>query len=380
MHVVQALAALSVGGSEFVATELTESLRHAGHRVTVLAAPGPLTERVEAAGADTLPWPINKKRLGTLRYVSRLRRWLLDEQPDIVHVHSRLPALILWRAMAGIPEGLRPAFVTTMHGHYSVSRYSGLMARGDAVIAVSETIRQYTLHNYPVAPEQVHLIYGGADPEAFPFGFQPPEHWYDRVYREHPALRGRRWLCLPGRLSRYKGHEAFINLLARLLPEYANLQAIVVGAGRPGSRYYDELVGLAQAGGVREHLTFAGEQLDIREWMAASELVFSLCSEPPEAFGRTVLEALYLGRPVVGWNHGGVAEILAQCYPFGAVPPNNSDALEAQTRAFLHRGAPTVEPTQAFRLVDSMNATIRLYEGLIAGAPTRQEDSAGVDP
>lgn len=380
MHVVQALAALSIGGSEFVATELTEALAKAGHRVTVLAAPGPLSERVEAAGADTLPWPVNRKRLGTLRYIGKIRRWLADTRPDLIHVHSRLPALLVWRALAGLPEEIRPALVTTMHGHYSVSRYSGHMARGDAVIAVSDAIRRYTLHNYPVEPERVHVIHGGADPESFPYGYRPDAAWVEQALTEHPELRGRRWLCLPGRLSRYKGHETFINLLARLLSAYPDLQGIIVGAGRPGSRYYDELVGLAQAGGVRERLTFAGERLDIREWMAASELVFSLCSDPPEAFGRTVLEALYLGRPVVGWNHGGVAEILAGCYPFGAVPPDNADALEAQTRAFLHRGAPTVEPTRAFRLADSMAATLSLYERVLAAKRTARASAPGDDP
>jgi glycosyltransferase involved in cell wall biosynthesis len=173
MHVVQALAALSVGGSEFVATELTEALRRQHHQVTVLAAPGPLSQRVEAAGAATLPWPVNRKRLGTLRYIGRIRRWLSEARPDIVHVHSRLPALLVWRALVGMPEETRPALVTTMHGHYSVSRYSGLMARGDAVIAVSDAIRQYTLHNYPVAPERVHLIHGGADPGPFPSAIVP---------------------------------------------------------------------------------------------------------------------------------------------------------------------------------------------------------------
>lgn len=378
MHVVQALAALSIGGSEFVATELTEALTRAGHRVTVLAAPGPLSERVEAAGAEALPWPVNRKRLGTLRYIGRIRRWMTETRPDIVHVHSRLPALLVSRALARMPEATRPALVTTMHGHYSVSRYSGLMARGDAVIAVSEAIRDYTLLNYPVEPERVHVIHGGANPEAFPFGYRPDPIWFERTYEEYPELRDRRWLCLPGRLSRYKGHETFINLLARLQSDYPGLQAIVVGAGRPGSRYYDELVGLALAAGVREHLTFVGERLDVREWMAASELVFSLCSDPPEAFGRTVLEALYLGRPVVGWNHGGVAEILAECYPFGAVPPDNADALEAQTRAFLRRGAPTVEPTRAFRLEESMAATLRLYESVLSGRPAAYREQPGV--
>lgn len=365
MHVVQALAALSIGGSEFVATELTEALRREGHEVTVLAAAGPLSARVEASGAQTLPWPVNRKRPGTLRYIRRIRRWLLENRPDLIHVHSRLPALLIWRALLGIPEHQRPALVTSMHGHYSVSRYSGHMARGDAVIAVSNAIRDYTLHNYPVEAESVHVVHGGASRSAFPHGYRPPESWSREVIAEFPALEGKRWLCLPGRLSRYKGHGAFINLLAGLAGDYPDIHGVIAGAGRPGSRYYDEVVGLAIAGGVRDRITFTGERTDIREWMAASELVFNLCSDPPEAFGRTVLEALYLGRPVVAWNHGGVAEILAECYPFGAVPPNNTAALRAQSATFL-RQAPPVEVSERFSLENSMQRTLDVYHAVLA--------------
>ena len=364
MHVVQALAALSVGGSEFVATELTEHLRAAGASVTVLAAPGPLTERVEASGAQTLPWPVNRKRLGTLRYISRLRTWLLEQQPDLIHVHSRLPALLIHQALKKIPAAKRPLLVSSMHGHYSVSRYSSLMARGDAVIAVSEAIRTYTLHNYQIAPEQVHVIYGGASPDDFPFGYQPAEAWLRATLEEFPELRGKRWLCLPGRLSRYKGHADFIELLSSLRDRHPDVHGIVLGAGRPGSRYYDELAGLAIQAKLRDRLTFTGERRDIREWMAASELVFNLCADPPEAFGRTVLEALYLGRPVVAWNHGGVKEILQRLYPFGAVPAGNLAALRAQTATFLHQ-APSVEPTTAFSLQQSMQQTVDLYQSLL---------------
>jgi glycosyltransferase involved in cell wall biosynthesis len=365
MHVVQALAALSVGGSEFVATELTETLTREGHRVTVLAAPGPLDARVAAAGAERLAWPVNRKRPGTLRYIRRLRRWLAEERPDLVHVHSRLPALLVWHALAGLPESSRPALVTSMHGHYSVSRYSGYMARGDAVIAVSEAIRDYTLHNYPVDPDRVQVIHGGASRSDFPFGYRPNDAWMRDTLAEFPELADRRWLCLPGRLSRYKGHGEFINLIASLARDYDDIQGVIVGTGRKGSRYHDELVGLAIAGGVRDHITFTGERNDIRDWMAASELVFNLCSEPPEAFGRTVLEALYLGRPVVAWNHGGVAEILADLYPFGAVRPDNAAALRAQTVTFL-RHAPPVENRDAFSLEGSMQRTLDVYRAVLA--------------
>ena len=46
-------------------------------------------------------------------------------------------------------------------------------------------------------------------------------------------------------------------------------------------------------------------------------------SRKPEAFGRTVLEALSLCRPVLGYAHGGVGELLAELYPEGRSPPGD---------------------------------------------------------
>ena len=312
MHVVQVLVSLNLGGSELVAVELTEHLAAAGHRVTVIAADGPLGDRVRASGAAHLDWPVGRKRLGTLRYIARLRDWLSAERPDILHLHSRLPAWISRLALRGRAEGHRPATVTSMHGHYSVSRYSAVMASGDRVIAVSDHIRNYTLHNYPdTDPGRVITVHGGVSRAAFPHGYRPEPAWLERACGDFPELRGRRWLCLPGRLSRYKGHADFIELVARLQPDLPQVHGVIVGRARPGSRYRDELEGLAERYGVLDHVTFTQDRLDIRDWMAASEIVFSLCSDPPEAFGRTVPEALHLGVPVIGWDHGGVQETLA---------------------------------------------------------------------
>jgi len=368
VHVVQILVSLNIGGSELVAVELAEFLVAAGHRVTVIAADGPLGNRLRACGATHLDWPVGRKRLSTLRYVRQLRDWLQRERPDLLHAHSRLPAWIARLALRGLPSGQRPAFVTSVHGHYSVSRYSAVMAGGDRVIAVSDHIRDYTLHNYPgTDPARVVTVPGGVDPAAFPHGYRPDPAWYEAVFREFPALRGRRWLCLPGRLSRYKGHADFIELIARLLPDQPAIHGVVVGDARPGSRYRDELEGLAERFGVLDRITFTQARLDIRDWMAASEIVYSLCADPPEAFGRTVPEALYLGVPVIGWNHGGVAESLAALFPAGAVPPGDRAALLARSRAFLGQ-RPPVEPGPHLRLEDSMLKTLDVYEAALAGS------------
>ncbi|MEJ2576889.1 MAG: glycosyltransferase [Gammaproteobacteria bacterium] len=370
MHVVQALVALNVGGSELVATELSEFLVREGHRVTVIAADGPIGDRVRACGAAHLDWPIGRKRLATLRYIRRLAEWFETERPDIVHVHSRLPAWICWRALQRVDAAIRPAFLTTMHGHYSVSAYSSIMARGRRTIAVSEHIRRYTLKNYPKArPDDIVTIHGGADRADFPWGHQPPPGWREQAVAEFPELCGRRWLLLPGRVTRWKGHVDFLQLIAALRDDYPEVHGLIVGGCRAGSRYQAELETLAVRMGIAGQLTFTGDRLDIRDWMAAAEIVFNLSNDPPEAFGRTVLETLCLGRPLIAWNHGGAAEILAEMFPAGAVPPLDYAELERRARAFLD-ASPRVPQSAAFGLEESMRKHLAVYRELI-GSPER---------
>ena len=109
-------------------------------------------------------------------------------------------------------------------------------------------------------------------------------------------------------------------------------------------------------------MSFLGHRSDIRELMAVSDLVLSLSSKP-ESFGRTVLEALSLGRPTIGYAHGGVAEILDTLYPQGAVAPADSRALADTARALL--GAPPPVPRRrAYPLSEMLDSTLTLYRTL----------------
>jgi glycosyltransferase involved in cell wall biosynthesis len=117
----------------------------------------------------------------------------------------------------------------------------------------------------------------------------------------------------------------------------------------------------------------------MRDWMTISSLVFNLCSDPPEAFGRIVPEALSLGVPVIAWNHGGVREVMKEMFEEGAVEPDNLSALIQKTREFLQR-TPRVEKSDAFSLQTSMDQTMKLYHTALGGVlnqPGRLRASPG---
>ena len=82
-----------------------------------------------------------------------------------------------------------------------------------------------------------------------------------------------------------------------------------------------------------------------------------------ESFGRTVLEAMSVGRPVLGWAHGGVGELLRQWQPQGAVAPFDEAGLLDCARGLLgHPPLPPVTMPDSLRAMQ--RATLDLYEQL----------------
>ena len=103
-----------------------------------------------------------------------------------------------------------------------------------------------------------------------------------------------------------------------------------------------------------------------RDDMAAAyrdcDLVLQV-STHPEAFGRTVVEALACGRPVVGWDLGGVGESLRRYFPAGLVPAGDRDALRDTTLSLLAVPA-NVPPICAPTLADMQANTVKVYESI----------------
>ena len=125
MKVVQLLPDLDGGGVERGTLEVAEELVKRGHESIVISAGGRMVKQLEAEGSRHVTWDLGTKSLWTFRHIWSLRRWLKQEKPDILHVRSRLPAWVAWFAWKGMNPNERPRLVTTVHGLYSVSKYSG---------------------------------------------------------------------------------------------------------------------------------------------------------------------------------------------------------------------------------------------------------------
>ena len=352
LTVMQLLPALGNGGVERATLEIAEALVRAGHRSIVVSAGGRMLPALLATGSEHVALATGEKHPRVLATVRPLRELIACEQPDLVHVRSRLPAWVLRLALRGLPRP--PPVVSTVHGLNSPGWYSGVMTRAERVICVSDTVRAHVLAQWPhTPPDRLVVIERGLDLARFPR--QPPRP------RDGSPPR----LLLPGRGTRLKGHAEALRLLAALHAAGCPAMLELPGSREPGrERYIAELESRAHALGIAEAVRFQPPREDMAAAYRDCDLVLQLSTQP-EAFGRTVVEALASGRPVVGWDLGGVGESLRRHFPSGRVPPGDHAALRDTTLSLLAVPA-GIPPILAPTLADMQANTLKVYESIVA--------------
>ncbi|HEY8567775.1 glycosyltransferase family 4 protein [Microbulbifer sp.] len=370
MRVIQLLPALNSGGVERGTLDLARALVRAGHESIVISNGGRLVQQLEMEGSRHIALPVHRKSLASLLQVRALRRLIRELQPDILHVRSRVPAWLTYLAWKKLDPRTRPRLVSTAHGLYSINRYSAIMAKTEQVIAISDCVKDYLLTNYraDLRAEPV-VIYRGVDTAEFSPQTPTPTDWLESTLGEFPELRERRWLLLPGRLSRWKGQEDFIHLMAELSQQYSDVQGVILGGAEKNKEHFaEELRAQAASLGIADRITFTGHRGDIREWYRHAALVYNL-SKKPEPFGRTVIEAAAMGTPIIGYDIGGPAESLRACFPQGLVENGNDKQLLERTQDLLAHPQPShLDPE--FTLDTLAQKTMALYRRLLAQRPS----------
>lgn len=366
MKIVQILPELNAGGVERGTLEIAAHLVREGHECIVISNGGRLVEELERCGARHVTMPVHRKSLATLFQVRAMRQFLTKENPNIVHIRSRVPGWVTWLAWRGMDPATRPRLVSTVHGFYSINFYSAIMTKGERVIAVSNCIQDYILENYPqTSAEIIRVIPRGVEPGNYGTDYQPPADWLAKWNSEHPALAGKCVLLLPGRITRLKGHEDFFSLLTALKAEGIPVHGLVAGDTHAKKlAYMDELHASVKRLGIESDLTFLGHRDDIRDVMAASDIILAL-SQQPESFGRTVLEALALGKRVIGYDCGGVGELLGTLFPAGRVPLGDRARLLEATHAIIRDRPQPLTVGDPFTLEAMCRSTVAVYRELV---------------
>ncbi|MCQ9208526.1 MAG: glycosyltransferase family 4 protein, partial [Omnitrophica bacterium] len=287
MKILQILPELNIGGVERGTVDLARELIHRGHQAIVISNGGSLVKELEALDVKHIQLSVHKKSLfSILVNIPRVAKVLEQEQVDLVHARSRVPALIAFFACrrTGV------TFVTTCHGYYSQNFFSRIMGWGKLIIVASRVIAQHMIEDFGVPRERIRLIPRGVDLEEFKFN-QKPE-----VRREKTNIFT---IGVIGRLTPIKGHKYFLQALARVNRVLPNVRALIVGDISPGKeKYKEELQMLTRRLSLDRYVEFIGRTNNIPQILSRLDALV-LPTVTQEAFGRVLIEAGASGVPVI---------------------------------------------------------------------------------
>jgi glycosyltransferase involved in cell wall biosynthesis len=324
--VLQVIPSLVSGGVERGTVEIAAALVAAGWIAYVASSGGPMERELARAGARHIRLPLTTKNpLAIRRNASALADIIRRLGIDIVHARSRAPAWSAWAAA----KRTRRRFVTTFHNAYDEELpfkrwYNSVMSRGERVIAISDFVAAHAAKTYGLGDDRLRTIPRGVDLNLF----DPKRVNGDRVADLATKWRvpdGYAVVMLPGRLTRWKGGLDFIEAIARLGRD--DVCCLLVGAEqRPGFRHELEKAIERRRLGAQFRIVE-----DCRDMIAAYGLadVVVSASTDPEGFGRTIVEAQAMGRPVIATDHGGARETIIPGNTGWLVPPSDPAALAA---------------------------------------------------
>ena len=308
--VVQVVPEMDEGGVEGETFDFAVYLVQAGHRSIVISGGGRLVEALERSGVEHVLWKnIGEKSLRCLKYIPKIKRFLVDQQVDVLHLRSRLPAWVGFLGWKLLDESIRPALITSFHGFYSVNAYSTIMTKGERVIAVSNVIKNHILENYSPDPKKIQLIHGGYDEHAF-----DPENVSDsrteKLRKQWHLDNSSPVIMLPGRLTGWKGQDVFIRALGKL--EDLSFTALCVGDVNDNPAFTKKLLDQIESLKLGDKVRLVGHCDDMPAALKITDLVVSASSSQPEAFGKVAIEAMAMGKPVVATRHGGSLETVRE--------------------------------------------------------------------
>jgi glycosyltransferase involved in cell wall biosynthesis len=375
--VLQVLPALNAGGVERGTLEIAEAQLRAGLRALVASAGGALVPSLVALGARHVTLPLDSKNpLTMLRNAAALAALVHEERIGILHARSRAPAWsALWAA-----RRTGAGFVTTYHGTYNEDLpakrlYNSVMARGDRVIAISRFIADHIRARHGTDPARIRVIPRGVDPALFDPDTVAPARLAALRTAWGIAEGGPPVVMLPGRLTRWKGGTVLVEAMARLPGEAV---ALLVGGAEPRREAFrDELELLISARGLAGRVRLVGHAADMPAALLLADVVVH-ASTDPEAFGRTVIEAQAMRRPVIAADLGGPRETVEEAVTGWRVPPGDpaalaqaihwAFALPAAERAVV--GARARQAVLARYTTAAMQAaTIAVYRELLGPGP-----------
>lgn len=267
---------------------------------------------------------------------SRVRRIVIEGRYDIVHVHTPIAAFVTRFALRSLPAGERPPIIYTAHG-FHFYRGQGRLGHAafralersaapwtDYLVTINKEDFEAAQSFRGIDPARVRYIPGiGVDVDAYSDAHVRPDA-RARVREELGIGPDAFMLTMVAEFAPVKRHTHLLAALAQV--DDPSIILVLAGTGPLEQEIREAAAGL----GVADRIRWAGFRTDIPDVLAASDALTLVSAR--EGLPRSVLEAMAMGRPIIGTETRGIADAVG--VEAGWIVPK--DDVQALARAIEH--------------------------------------------
>ncbi len=327
------------GGQEAVLYDCCYGLAQRGHDITLLYAnEGNLLERYREFCTSVVK---------VHRFTVYRKPYIFSFLADLWQTHWRIPTVrdsivlsnqyqdsLFGRILASVKN---LPFVCYLHipppkappGTFVEWQWNIGMKGVKHAIAVSQKTKQDWINNGFEA-EKINVVHNGVDPKVYTIDKSVS------VSNQWNISDGTRVISYLGRLDKEKGLETLLKAFALLLKTGIDAKLLIAGKTLlQGEEYKQSLDQIVADLGIEEHVNFLGHVTNTTSIYQLSDVTVlpSLWSEP---FGRTIIESMACGTPVVASRTGGIPEILTGEFQCGLFAPGDERGLSDTLSQIIH--------------------------------------------
>lgn len=347
----------SVGGAEIFVYDLIKKLDPKKYQHIILyATESTMTRDFKSLGCSVIEHNLRYKV--HLPAILQLARIVKLYGINIMHSHAiryDFAAMIVSK-ITGIP------LIITRHGPisdyllpkikkaiYQFFDWFSLMG-ANLIIAISADCRTKLLKNYFLNPQKIYVIYCGVDIDKFFSGSNNKQSSIQEIgINQDTYVVG-----TIAQLRHHKGIDLFIKSAPEVLKKFPNTVFLIIGDGPER----DKLEKLCRDIGVEKYIKFLGLRKDVGFLLRHFD-IFILPSRR-EGLPLSILEAMYLKKPVIATNVGAVKEIVKSGETGFLIKPENIEQIVKATIDLLSNAENRLQfGTNGYQLVTTQFSIFR---------------------
>lgn len=332
-------------GADKVMLDLIKKLdKRKYNPIVILPTNGILVDALknENVNVEVMPYPIMRRKyfnpkgliqygFGMLKYTNKIAKIAKKYNVDLVHTNTaatlegsfvsrKLHIPQLWSIHEII---VNPKIMYTVTSKL-IAKYSSI------TITDSKAVKDHLNASGYFKKDSVSVIYNGVDSNRF-----KPENDCSYLYDEWNIPKTARIIGMMGRVNSWKGQGDFLKATNIIMAKYPDVYTVFVGAAFEGEEWREkELADSIAQSPFKDRIINKGYRTD-SEGIYKLYDVFVLPSTNPDPLPTVVLEAMATGKPIVGYKHGGVCEMVKDGYNGLLAEVRNPEDLAVKIESLL---------------------------------------------